>query len=197
NEQRKKLSKRRDKVALEQFRDEGFLPEAMVNYLMTLGWSPPGDSEIVPWEQIEREFSLEDVTHAPAFFDLKKLSAFNGEYIRALSVDEFVRRCEPWLPDHWDRERFAAVAPLSETRIVTLSEAPGIVDFMFTDDPEIDEASWKKVMTTDVARPIVSETIDAYGSCEWLADALKEALEAIGAGHGLKLGKAQAPVRVA
>ena len=65
NDQRKKLSKRRDKVALEQYRDEGYLPEAMVNYLMTLGWAPSGDSEIVPWSRIEEEFRLEDVNHAP------------------------------------------------------------------------------------------------------------------------------------
>ena len=83
NEKRKKLSKRRDKVALEEYRDEGYLAEAMVNYLMTLGWAPTGDTEIVPWARIEAEFRLEDVTHSPAFFDLKKLAAFNGEYIRA------------------------------------------------------------------------------------------------------------------
>ena len=63
NDERKKLSKRRDKVALEQYRDEGYLPEAMVNYLMTLGWAPSGDSEIVPWSRIEEEFRLEDVNH--------------------------------------------------------------------------------------------------------------------------------------
>ena len=97
NEQRKKLSKRRDKVALEQYRDEGYLADAMVNYLMTLGWSP-GDEEIVPWSQIEPAFRLEDVNKSPAFFDLKKLAAFNGEYIRKLSLDELVAACDPWLP---------------------------------------------------------------------------------------------------
>src|SRR6185295_8727139 len=61
NEARQKLSKRRDKVALEQYRDEGYLADAMVNYLMTLGWAPKGDDEIVPWERIEAEFRLEDV----------------------------------------------------------------------------------------------------------------------------------------
>ena len=100
NERRKKLSKRRDKVALEDYRDEGYLAEAMVNYLMTLGWAPKGDTEIVPWKQIEEEFRLEDVTHSPAFFDLKKLAAFNGEYIRAL-------------PRRRVRRRLRAVAPPS------------------------------------------------------------------------------------
>ena len=117
NEARKKLSKRRDKVALEQYRDEGYLAEAMVNYLMTLGWAPRGDTEIVPWKQIEDEFRLEDVTHSPAFFDLKKLAAFNGEYIRAMPVEEFVAACEPWIPAHYDRDVFATMAPLLQTRV--------------------------------------------------------------------------------
>ena len=98
NESRKKLSKRRDKVALEAYRDEGYLADAMVNYLMTLGWAPKGDTEIVPWSVIEDEFRFEDVTHSPAFFDVKKLTAFNGDYIRALSVDDFIAACEPWIP---------------------------------------------------------------------------------------------------
>ena len=104
NEQRKKLSKRRDKVALEQYRDEGYLADAMVNYLMTLGWSP-GETEIQPWSAIEPVFRLEDVNNVAAFFDLKKLAAFNGEYIRMLSVDELVAACDPWLPAEWDRAR--------------------------------------------------------------------------------------------
>ena len=124
NEQRKKLSKRRDKVALEDYRDEGYLAEAMVNYLMTLGWAPQGDTEIVPWSRIEEEFRLEDVTHSPAFFDLKKLAAFNGEYIRALSVEEFVAACEPWIPEHYDRAAFAAIAPQLQTRVDDARRGP-------------------------------------------------------------------------
>ena len=74
NAQRQKLSKRRDKVALESYREEGYLAEAMVNYLMTLGWSPPGDREIVPFDDIVRDFRIEDVNPSPAFFDVKKLT---------------------------------------------------------------------------------------------------------------------------
>src|SRR6201991_2121351 len=112
NEKRQKLSKRRDKVALEGYRDEGYLAAAMRNYLMLLGWAPSGDREIVPWSVIEDEFRLEDVNHAPAFFDVKKLRAFNGEDIRALPVEEVIERCRPWLgapyapwtPDDFDEE---------------------------------------------------------------------------------------------
>jgi glutamyl-tRNA synthetase len=97
NEKRQKLSKRRDRVALEDFRAEGYLPEAMRNYLMLLGWAPAGDREIVPWSDILTEFRQEEVNPSPAFFDVRKLRAFNGEYIRAMPLDQFVQACQPWL----------------------------------------------------------------------------------------------------
>lgn len=205
NEQRKKLSKRRDKVALEQFRDEGYLSEAMVNYLMTLGWAPQGDEEIVPWSRIEAEFRLEDVNHSPAFFDLKKLAAFNGEYIRAMSLDRFISACEPfltedvpWTFDQFDAEIFRAIAPLAQTRMVTMNEIVALVDFLFLAEPIIDEAAWSKTFGGEEAVAMLDDAIVAFGeTADWNADALKTALEAAGTARGLKLGKAQAPVRVA
>ena len=142
NEQRKKLSKRRDKVALEQYREEGYLADAMVNYLMTLGWSP-GEQEIQAWSVMEQSFRLEDVNLSPAFFDIKKLGAFNGEYIRMMTTDQLVDAVDPWLPVDWDRERFAEIAPHIQQRLVTLADAPGVVDFLFLHDPEVDPASWQ------------------------------------------------------
>ncbi len=197
NEQRKKLSKRRDKVALEQYRDEGYLAAAMVNYLMTLGWSPPGDSEIAPWETMEAAFALEDVNLSPAFFDVKKLGAFNGDYIRMMDATAFVAACDEWIPAEWDRQRFADIAPHIQQRLVTMADAAGVVDFLFMDDPEIDEVSWDKTMTTDYALPLLRDTIGAYGEADWNPDALKATLEDVMARYELKLGKAQAPVRVA
>jgi glutamyl-tRNA synthetase len=199
NEQRKKLSKRRDKVALEMYKDEGYLPDAMRNYLMTLGWSPSGDVEIVPWERIVDEFRLEDVNHSPAFFDVKKLDAFNGEYIRALSLEAFVEACAPWTAqiDGFDTARFAAIAPHVQLRLVRLGDVVDAVDFLFRPEPVDDEESWAKVMRTDTAAPLLAQTIDEYATASWDAETLKSILERIGEGHGLKLGKAQAPVRVA
>ena len=196
NEQRKKLSKRRDKVALEQYRDEGYLPAAMVNYLMTLGWAPKGETEIVPWADIERDFRLEDVTHSPAFFDLKKLAAFNGEYLRALPVEEFLAAVEPYLPAHYDRATFAAIAPLVQTRIVTLAEAPSMVDFLFA-EPAVDEVAWAKATKADWALAVLDDLIAAFETGPWEADALHAAFDEIAARHELKPGKAGAPLRVA
>jgi glutamyl-tRNA synthetase len=204
NEKRQKLSKRRDKVALEAYRDEGYLADAMRNYLMLLGWAPSGDREIVPWEVIETEFRVEEVNPSPAFFDEKKLRAFNGEYIRALPVDEFVIAVQPWLrepyatwrPEDFDPKAFEAVAPLVQSRITVLSEVVPMVDFLFLDQPPADDAAWDKAMKGDPAE-LLEAAAAAFAAVPWDAAALKAALEEVGAARGLKLGKAQAPVRVA
>jgi glutamyl-tRNA synthetase len=205
NEARQKLSKRRDKVALEQYRAEGYLPEAMRNFLMLLGWAPSGDREVVDFDTvILPEFRLADVNSSPAFFDVRKLNAVNGDYIRALSTDEFVSRCEPWLTSGnvpWDAMRyrpewFAVMAPLVQERVTRLDEVPGYVDFLFLDEPVMDEVSWTKTMKDSAA-----EMLDGFASAmpgiEWRAEAIKDALAGVGEGLGLKLGKAQAPIRVA
>jgi glutamyl-tRNA synthetase len=214
NEKRQKLSKRRDKVALESYRDEGYLADAMRNYLMLLGWAPSGDREIVPWSVIETEFRIEDVNPSPAFFDEKKLRAFNGEYIRALPVEEFVDAVQPWLtgtpaapgaapvpappwdPADFDPKAFAALAPLAQTRIAVLSEIVPNVDFLFLPEPPVDEAAWTKAMKEGAA-DLLGAAVAAFENAPWDAGSLKTALEAVGAERGLKLGKAQAPVRVA
>jgi glutamyl-tRNA synthetase len=161
NEQRKKLSKRRDKVAVEQYREEGILPEAMVNYLMTLGWAPIGDTEIVPWEQIVQEFSLESVNHSPAFFDIKKLQAFNGEYIRKMPLADFVdaanniltSEAATWPTERYKPEVFAAMAPLVQTRVAVMAEVVDMVDFLFMAEPPIDDAAFTKAFSADFAIP--------------------------------------------
>jgi glutamyl-tRNA synthetase len=204
NEKRQKLSKRRDRVALEDFRAEGYLAEAMRNYLMLLGWAPSDNREILPWDDIVAEFRLSEVNPSPAFFDVKKLRAFNGEYIRALPVAAFVEACQPWLrgqnapwrPEAYDEASFAAVAELAQTRIAALSEIVPMVDFLFLDEPPADDAAWAKAMTGE-ARALLAAVSQAYESAEWRAEALRAALEELGTARGLKLGKAQAPVRVA
>ncbi|MGA0355512.1 MAG: glutamate--tRNA ligase [Ilumatobacteraceae bacterium] len=197
NEQRKKLSKRRDKVALEQYREEGYLADAMVNYLMTLGWSAGDDIEIRPWSEIESLFRLEGVNLSPAFFDVRKLGAFNGEYIRMMTADEFAAECARWVPESWDRGRLSLIAPHVQPRLVTFSDLEGTVDFLFG-PVSMDEASWEKAMTTEFAPALLAATRVAYADLpDWSADALKEALESVMEPFELKLGKAQAPVRVA
>jgi glutamyl-tRNA synthetase len=204
NERRQKLSKRRDRVALEDYLDEGYLPAALVNYLMLLGWGPRDGVEIRPYEELEALFRLEDVSRAPAFFDVKKLAAFNGEYIRALSVGEFIEACQrwlvaphaPWAPEEFDAAVFRSVAGLAQTRVAVLSEITTQVDWLFLARPPEDEASWAGAMKPG-AENILASVRENWGGADWTTEGLRGGLAAAAAEHGLKLGRAQAPVRVA
>jgi glutamyl-tRNA synthetase len=190
---------------LEDYLAEGFLPEAMVNYLMLLGWGPGDDREVMPYGELERLFRIEDVNTAPAFFDVKKLTAFNGDYIRMLPEDEFAAACAPWLvapyapwrPEAFDEAVFRAAASLAQTRLAVLSEITGAVDFLFLDEPVEDEASWAKAMKAGAGELLADARAELAAAGEWRADELKAVLTAVGEKHGLKLGKAQAPIRVA
>ncbi|GAB7184691.1 glutamate--tRNA ligase [Kitasatospora sp. Ki12] len=207
NEQRRKLSKRRDKVALEDYLAEGHLPEAVVNYLMLLGWGPKDDVEIRPYAELEGLFRVADVNAASAFFDAAKLRAFNGEYLRALGTAEFTALCEPWLTaprapwpaEAYDAAAFAVLAPLAQSRIAVLSEIVDQVDFLFLPVPVRDDASWAKAMKDGRTALALLRTARRRlaDAATWEAGALKAELEAVAAEYGLKLGRAQAPVRVA
>jgi glutamyl-tRNA synthetase len=204
NERRQKLSKRRDQVALEDYLAEGYLPAALVNYLMLLGWGPRDGAEIRPYPELEAMFRLQDVSKAPAYFDTRKLAAFNGEYIRAQSVEQFIAACQrwlvrpyaPWTPDQFDAAVFRAVAGLAQTRLTVLSQITRYVDWLFLAQPPEDEASWAKAMRPGAAAILASVRANWAGA-DWTAEALRGGLAAAAAEHGLKLARAQAPVRVA
>jgi glutamyl-tRNA synthetase len=208
NAQRKKLSKRRDPVSVESYRDQGYLPQAFVNYLALLGWSPPGGEEIIAVDEMIKEFHLDEVNHSPAFFDVAKLTHMNGEYIRAMPLGEFIAASRPWLTGaaapwpvaDFDPAVFAALAPLVQERVATLGEVPAMVDFMFQEEPVIEERAWAKAIDDDEsARTILAAAIDAYAALadNWTRDTLYATTSAIGEQVGRKLGKAQAPLRVA
>ncbi|MDQ4088978.1 MAG: glutamate--tRNA ligase [Actinomycetota bacterium] len=205
NEKRQKLSKRRDDVAVEEYRERGYLAEAMRNYLALLGWAPADDREILPIEDMIAEFRIEDVKPSPAFFDVKKLEAINAEYIRALPVATFVRESLPWLetdppwpPERFDLAVFEAVAPMVQERARTLAEVPAMVDFLFLEEPAIDEAAWDKAITRNqAAAGVLEEAIACYRDAHWDVDELHRLTAALADRHGLKLAKAQAPIRAA
>ena len=193
NEKRQKLSKRRDKVQLLQFRDEGYLAEAMRNYLALLGWAPRDGEEIQPVERMIPQFRLEDVSRAPAFFDIQKLRHVNGEYIRALPAAEFLALARGWV----DGEGWEALAPLAQTRVEVLSELPGMLQFL-RERIDPDEASWEKaIVKNEWSGDVLRDALAVYPDTAWEAEPLKDATLSLGERRGLKLGKAQAPIRVA
>jgi glutamyl-tRNA synthetase len=207
NAKRQKLSKRRDKVALEAYRDEGYLGEAMCNYLALLGWSPGGDREVLSREELVAEFRLEDVISSPAFFDEQKLRSINADHIRALPTEEFIARCQPWLeapvapwpPDRFDPAVFSQMAPLVQERARTLSEVTAMVDFFFLEQPAVAAGDWDKAVAKQPAfGAILSEAEKGFADCPWDAISLREATAAAGERAGVpQLAKAQAPVRLA
>jgi glutamyl-tRNA synthetase len=205
NEKRQKLSKRRDRVAVEDYRALGYLPEALRNYLCLLGWSPNDDRETLTVEEMITEFRLEEVNRSPAFFDEKRLAHFNGLYIRALSSDEFIERALPfvtgdhaqWPATKFDLNLFTELAPLVQERIATLGEISSYVEFLFTDRFVVDDAAFAKAVLRDELAPgILNEARSSFADAIFEPETLKELLIAIGERHDRKLAKTQAPVRV-
>ncbi|HEX6424121.1 MAG TPA: glutamate--tRNA ligase [Acidimicrobiales bacterium] len=207
NEQRKKLSKRRDSVSVAEFREAGYLPEAMVNYLALLGWGPRDGVEIRPLDEIVEQFRLDDVTPSPAFFDTKKLQHFNAEYIRALDADAFLERARPFFA-HGDATA-AVVQPIAELvrdRVRLLSEVEPMVDFLRDDTIAYDDASWQKHVAKhgDRAGAMLDAAVARLADCAWRAADIEAALLDAAAAAGFvnaegrpQMAKAQGPVRVA
>ncbi|WP_419998115.1 glutamate--tRNA ligase [Streptomyces boninensis] len=201
----KKLSKRDPQASLNLYRERGFLPEGLLNYLSLLGWSFSPDEDVFTLDQMVEKFDLADVNANPARFDLKKAEAINADHIRMLSVEDFTAACEPWLkaphapwkPEAFDKASWEALAPLAQTRLTVLSDITANVDFLFLDEPVEDEKSWSKAMKPGAEELLRTAREKLAATASWTAEPLKEAVLAAGEEHGLKLGKAQAPVRVA
>lgn len=209
NEGRKKLSKRRDDVSMADYRDRGYLPEAMVNYLALLGWGPDDGIEVRPVAEIIERYRLADVNPSPAFFDLKKLSFVNAEHIRALSTDEFVRRASDFgqFDDGWVAALRSLATEVQE-RVRTLAEVGPMIEFLVVDEPTVDEASWTKAITKGKAvGEMLTATIaglEALGDERWAPAPIEAAVRQAAIDAGIvnadgepQLSKAQGPVRVA
>ncbi|MFG2179235.1 glutamate--tRNA ligase [Streptomyces abikoensis] len=200
----KKLSKRDPQASLNLYRERGFLRDGLLNYLSLLGWSLSADQDLFSMDEMVAAFDIKDVNANPARFDLKKAEAINADHIRRLDVKTFAEACEPWLnaphanwaPENFDRAAWEAIAPHAQTRLTVLSDITANVDFLFLDEPVEDEASWAKAMK-EGSDALLRTAREKLAEAEWNADALKAAVVAAGEEHGLKLGKAQAPVRVA
>jgi glutamyl-tRNA synthetase len=204
-----KLSKRATGGSLAGLRADGYLPEAVLNYLALLGWSIGGDRELFTLEEMAAAFTLDKVSRNPAHFDLKKLTVVNGVKIRELPVEEFVRRLLPFLVragllgspvSDEQLDLVAAAAPLVQERAATLVEAAGLLRFLLVTEHhfEVDEAAASKVLVP-AAAPVLDAAIAALdGLADWTAENVQEALQAaLVDSLGLKPRVAYAPVRVA
>jgi glutamyl-tRNA synthetase len=204
----KKLSKRDPTSNLDVYRERGFLPEGLANYLALLGWSIAEDRDIFTMQEMVEAFDITRVSANPARFDLKKAEAINAAHLRALPADEFVARVVPFLaaaglisdPPTPEQDRvLRAVAPLAQERMVVLSEAVGLLGFLFVDEVEIDPAAAEKQLSGQDAVEVLDAAVAALSELDdWSTPAIEEALKtALVEGLGRKPRQAFGPVRVA
>ncbi len=185
---RAKLSKRHGAVALEEFRDAGYLPEALLNYLALLGWGPEDGREILDRDELVEAFDLDRVVHSPAFFDHQKLDWMNGEWIRRLDLGELERRtlpaAEARFGDQLDIETLRAALRIGRERAVTLASLLDQTGFLFVDEAAftIDPESWERLAKADQAGEILDAVAEHVEACEWTVDGLdvRPVLEKLG-----------------
>ncbi|GAB6983837.1 glutamate--tRNA ligase [Nocardioides pyridinolyticus] len=205
----KKLSKRDPESHLFLYRDQGFLPEGLLNYLALLGWAIAADRDVFTLEEMVEAFDILDVNPNPARFDAKKADAINAAHMRMLSVEEITDRALPFLKDAGvvsdpvsdaDAQLLELAMPLVAERINKLVEAVDMLGFLFVDEAEFtrDPADAEKLLTDD-GKAVVQASYDALaGLSEWSTAAIQEALQAkLVEELGLKPRNAYGPVRVA
>ena len=188
----KKLSKRHGATSVEEFRAEGYLPEALVNFLALLGWSYDDRTEIMSVPELVERFTLERVGASPAVFDFQKLDHFNGVYLRALPPEEYGTRLVEYLraqDSDWDEELVRATVPLVQEKIVKLSEYPEFAGFLFR-EVEPDPALLDGHVLEGAERALA-------GVEPFTTEAIEEALRALSEQLGLKPREAFQPIRVA
>jgi glutamyl-tRNA synthetase len=189
----RKLSKRHGAITVEDFRAQGHLPEALVNYLALLGWSYDDHTEIMSRDELVERFTLERVGTSPATFDYKKLEWLNGMYLRALPPDEYADRLVAYLREQgyeWDEELIRKAAPLVQEKIATLGEFPAFAGFLFARvEPDPEAVGDGPMLPAAVERLAEVEPFEA----EQIEAALRELAER----HGLKPREAFQPIRLA
>jgi nondiscriminating glutamyl-tRNA synthetase len=185
---RTKLSKRRHPALITQFRDWGYLPEAMVNYLALLGWNPGTEQEIFSLAELEAQFDLARVQQSGAIFDREKLDWINGTYIRALPVPGLVDRLRPFLPE-LAPELLDRAAPALRERMKTLADAPALLSYLWTQPvpPELDAEARDRLRTALAVLKAVA----------WEPGAIEAALDALRQERGWSGKQLYNPIRLA
>ena len=200
-----KLSKRNGEVSIAWYREQGFLPEAICNYLALLGWSPGEDREDITMQELVQLFEVHDVHSSPARFDMKKLEAINGDKIRALTLDAFLGWALPFLKDSGvikgsdaEIEVVKQALPIIQERIVKLSEIPAMLKFLFVDKLEI-EADSKEKIKDEQSKSVLKRALEVLKPLDvWSHENIENALRtALIEELGLKPRIAFGAVRIA
>ena len=197
-----KLSKRNGDASFEELAQKGYLPEAIVNYIALLGWSPKGEQEIFSLEELVQEFSTSGISKSPAIFDVKKLKAINGEQIRRLSESDFIKHALPQIRSTCKRENLdlSLLTRMLQPRTELFQDIPEQIDFI-DQLPDYDNNlySHKKMKTTEEnALQALEAILPVLEKLEeWTEDGIHQVLFALIAQLGLKNGQILWPLRVA
>ncbi len=191
NKDKSKLSKRQNSVSVEEYIDKGYLPEAIINFIAMLGWNPGTTQEMFTLQELVEAFSLERIQKAGAIFDTEKLDWLQGQWMRKLTVDEFVRRISPIVeaiyPEAADDNQFEKKAALIQERITFFHEAPDMLGYFYkapSVNMELIANSKQKITTEDVPRfvQILINTLETINENEWNETTLEATIRKIADG---------------
>jgi glutamyl-tRNA synthetase len=204
NPDRSKMSKRKTQTAIGEYREQGYLPEAIVNFLAFLGWSPGTEEEVFSLDELAERFEIERVQKAGAVFDRDRLDYLNGHYIRNLSDEQLALRLRPFLPDQMDDETIVRVAPLIKERLVRLGDAAELVAFLYETDAtvgdryDVEQLFPKKMGAAEAAAALQAarSRLDLLTDADWSADVLEPRCRTAAEDLGWKPGDFFKPIRV-
>ena len=201
DETHQKLSKRCGHSSYEDLLDQGFVSEAIINYVALLGWSPSDNREIFTLDELVQVFDYHHINKSPAVFDIAKLRWMNGEYIKKMDADEFYERALPYMKEVLKKDyNFKKIAGMVQTRIETFPDIPALIDF-FEEVPEYDSAMYchKKMKTNEeTSLTVLKEVLPVLEEQEdYTNDPLFETLSAFVKEHGYKNGYVMWPLRTA
>jgi glutamyl-tRNA synthetase len=205
NPDRTKMSKRKAETSMSVYRDEGYLPEAMVNFLAFLGWSPGTEEEIFSLPQLAERFEIEKVHKAGAVFDRDRLNYLNGLYIRSLTDAQLAERLGPYLPDDAEPATVEGLVPLVRERLVRLGDVTELAGFLFQADVDV-AAQYEAELLYPKGRGAAEagaallaarRELDSLTDADWDAEALEARFRAAAEAMGWKAGDLFKPMRVA
>jgi nondiscriminating glutamyl-tRNA synthetase len=205
NPDRSKMSKRKSQTAITAYREQGYLPEAMVNFLAFLGWSPGTEEEIFTLDQLAERFELESVHKGGAVFDQDRLDFLNGVYIRSQTDEQLALRLRPFLPDALDDASVLRIVPLIKERLVRLADAGELVAFLVETDEEVAALYQatdlppknREASETAAAVTTARDALDGLADADFSADVLESRCRQAAEDLGWKAGDFFRPLRLA